>query len=52
MLALVLGHQSGIVPGNQWLMPMFTLVFATTLVSGIQYVWVWSGKARRETGSR
>lgn len=52
MLALVLGHEAKIVPGDQWLMPMFTLVFATTVASGIQYVWVWSGKAKRETGSR
>jgi cardiolipin synthase (CMP-forming) len=50
MLALVLGHEANIVPGDQWLMPMFGLVFATTVVSGIQYVWVWSGKAKRETG--
>lgn len=46
MLALVLGHQAAIVPGEDWVRPMFWLVFATTLASGVQYVWVWSRKAR------
>lgn len=46
MLALVLGHQAGIVPGEDWIRPMFWLVFATTIASGLQYVWVWSKKAR------
>jgi cardiolipin synthase (CMP-forming) len=50
MLSLVLGQEAGIVPGDRWLMPMFDLVFATTVASGIQYVWVWSGKARRSVG--
>lgn len=48
MLALVLGHRAGLVPGDQWLMPMFVLIFITTVVSGVQYIWVWSGKARRD----
>lgn len=48
MLALVLGHQAGIVPGAAWVVPMFWLVFATTIASGIQYVWMWGNKARRE----
>ncbi len=47
MLALVLGHAANLLPGEQWLVPMFALVFATTLASGIQYVWIWSGKARQ-----
>ena len=50
MLTLVLGHAADLLPGEQWLMPMFALVFATTLASGIQYVWIWSGKARRKSG--
>jgi cardiolipin synthase len=50
MLTLVLGHAAKLLPGEQWLMPMFALVFATTLASGIQYVWIWSGKARRKSG--
>jgi cardiolipin synthase len=52
MLALVLGHQAGIVPGEDWVRPMFWLVFATTLASGAQYVWVWSRKARAERWRR
>lgn len=50
MLALVLGHQAGIVPGEDWVRPMFWLVFATTVASGMQYVWIWGNKARREGG--
>lgn len=48
MLALVLGHEADIVPGEEWVNPMFWLVFATTLASGLQYVWVWGNKVRRE----
>lgn len=50
MLALVLGHQAGIVPGEAWVYPMFWIVFATTVASGMQYVWIWGNKARREGG--
>ncbi len=49
MLALVLGHQAGIVTGDNWLAPMFGLVFATTVASGMQYVWVWGRKAYQES---
>jgi len=45
MLALVLGHQAGIVPGEDWVRPMFWLAFATTVASGMQYVWVWGKRA-------
>jgi cardiolipin synthase len=48
MLALVLGHQAAILPGDAWLQPMFWVVFATTVASGMQYVWIWGNKARRE----
>lgn len=48
MLALVLGHQADIVPGEAWVYPMFWVVFATTMASGIQYVWIWGNKARQE----
>jgi cardiolipin synthase len=50
MLALVLGHAADLLPGEQWLLPLFGVVLATTLASGIQYVWIWAGKARRESG--
>jgi cardiolipin synthase len=29
-------------------MPLFLVVFGVAVVSGIQYVWIWSAKARRE----
>ncbi len=48
MLALALGHQAAIVPGEAWVYPMFWLVFATTVASGMQYIWIWGNKARRE----
>lgn len=48
MLALVLGHQAGIVPGEEWVRPMFWLVFATTVASGFQYVWIWGRRVRRK----
>jgi cardiolipin synthase len=47
MLALVLGHQADIVPGESWVTPMFWIVFVTTVASGMQYVWIWGNKARR-----
>lgn len=50
MLALVLGHEAGIVPGEVWVHPMFWVVFATTVASGMQYVWIWGNKVRREGG--
>lgn len=49
MLALVLGHEASLVPGEYWIQPMFLLVFATTLASGLQYVWIWGRKARSES---
>lgn len=48
MLTLVLCHQAGITLGESWLYPMFWLVFATTVASGFQYVWIWGNKARNE----
>jgi cardiolipin synthase len=27
---------------------LFVTVFAIAVVSGVQYVWIWSAKARRE----
>jgi cardiolipin synthase len=45
MLALVLGHEAGMVPGEAWLYPMFWIVFAATVASGMQYVWIWGKKS-------
>ena len=48
LLAVVLGSLAGILPVADWLMPLFVGVFVIAVVSGIQYVWIWSAKARRE----
>ena len=33
---------------DAWLMPLFILVFASVLVSGAHYVWLWRRKAVEE----
>jgi cardiolipin synthase len=48
MLALVLGGLAGLLALEGWLEPLFTAVFVIAVVSGVQYVWIWSAKARRE----
>lgn len=48
LLALVLGGLAGFVALEGWLEPLFTTVFVIAVVSGVQYVWIWSAKARRE----
>ncbi len=48
LLALVLGGLAGILAMDAWRMPLFVAVFAIAVASGIQYVWIWGAKARRE----
>lgn len=48
LLALVLGGLAGLLALDGWQLPLFAGVFAIAVVSGVQYVWIWSGKARRE----
>jgi cardiolipin synthase len=48
LLALVLGGLAGFVALEGWLEPLFTAVFVIAVVSGVQYVWIWTAKARRE----
>ena len=48
LLALVLGHAAKLIDLGIWQIPLFGIVFAIAAASGIQYVWIWSGKARRE----
>lgn len=50
LLALVLGNAAQVIQLGIWEWPLFALVFAVAVISGIQYVWIWSGKARREQG--
>jgi len=48
LLTLVLADLAQLIDLGAWRMPLFLAVFAVAVVSGIQYVWIWSGKARRE----
>jgi len=51
LLALVLGGLAGLLALDDWLQPIFVTVFVIAVVSGVQYVWIWSAKARRERES-
>ena len=33
---------------ERWRLPLFVTVFAIATASGVQYVWIWGAKARRE----
>jgi cardiolipin synthase len=48
LLVLVLADMAKIIRLGIWQWPLFAGVFAIAVISGIQYVWIWSGKARRE----
>lgn len=48
LLALVLAGLSGWLQMDAWLTALFIGVFAIAGVSGMQYVWIWSAKARQE----
>lgn len=48
LLALVLAGLAGVLDLKDWLQPLFVAVFVIAAVSGVQYVWIWSAKARRE----
>lgn len=49
VLLLVMASAAGWVDAPGALQPLFALVFATVLASGLQYVWVWGRKALRES---
>lgn len=51
LLALVLGTLAGLLTPDGWLQPLFVGVFVIAVTSGLQYVWIWSAKARRERES-
>lgn len=48
LLALVLGGLAGLLALDDWRLPLFVGVFVIAVTSGVQYVWIWSAKARRE----
>jgi len=52
LLALVLADLASLLAIDAWLPLLFAGVFAIAVVSGVQYVWIWSAKARRERAVR
>ena len=46
LLTLVLAGLAGLLAPGDWLLPLFGIVFVIAVVSGAQYVWIWSAKAR------
>ncbi|KAB2933790.1 MAG: CDP-alcohol phosphatidyltransferase family protein [Rhodocyclaceae bacterium] len=45
VLALVMARAGRLIETGAWLIPLFVLLFASVLVSGAHYVWVWRRKA-------
>lgn len=48
LLALVLADLARVLRIDAWLTTLFVTVFVIAVVSGVQYVWIWGAKARRE----
>lgn len=48
LLTLVLAGLAQLIELGSWSTPLFAAVFVIALVSGVQYVWIWGAKARRE----
>jgi cardiolipin synthase len=48
LLTLVLADLGELLAVDAWLPVLFAGVFAVAVISGVQYVWIWSAKARRE----
>jgi cardiolipin synthase (CMP-forming) len=48
LLTLVLAGLAGLLDLTAWLQPLFVALFVIAVASGVQYVWIWSSKARRE----
>ena len=51
LLTLVLASLAGLLDLTAWLQPLFAAVLVIAVVSGVQYVWIWGTKARRERAS-
>lgn len=47
LLALVLADLGQLWEAEAWLTVLFAAVFIIAVISGVQYVWIWSAKARR-----
>ncbi len=48
LLTCVLAGLAGLLAVDAWLTLLFAGVFAIAVVSGVQYVWIWGTKVRRE----
>lgn len=48
LLALVLADLARVLKIDAWMTALFVSVFVIAVVSGVQYVWIWGAKARRE----
>lgn len=48
LLTVVLAGLGQILLVDAWLTPLFVSVFVIAVISGVQYVWIWGTKARRE----
>jgi cardiolipin synthase (CMP-forming) len=48
LLALVLAGLGRLIELDAWLPALFVTVFVIAVISGVQYVWIWGAKARRE----
>ena len=48
LLTVVLAGLGQILMVDAWLTLLFAGVFVIAVISGVQYVWIWSAKARRE----
>lgn len=44
----VVGGLAGLLALDDWRLPLFATVFVIAVVLGVQYVWTWGAKARRE----
>lgn len=47
LLCLVLANAAAFIAIAEWLPGLFMLVFATAVLSGVQYVWIWGRKTVR-----
>ncbi len=48
LLTLVLAGLGTLLDVAAWLPFLFAAVFVVAVISGVQYVWIWSAKVRRE----
>ena len=48
LLTVVLAGLGKMLMVDAWLTLLFASVFVIAVISGVQYVWIWSAKARRE----